>query len=99
MSLRLSLWKWKRRDTFEVQLRERIGSAGRLFVWKGGLEGSRMLFKLKSVPVGWRTVLLVEIRSRFDGQNRGSLFGGDQTGSNHRLLMGWWKRKKSEKKT
>ena len=49
----------------------------------------------KSGPVGWRTVLLVEIRSRFDGQNRGILLGGDKTGSNHRLLMGWWRRKKN----
>lgn len=32
------LWKWKRRNTFKIQLRERIDSAGRSFVWKGGLE-------------------------------------------------------------
>ena len=71
-----------------MQLRERIDSAGRSFVWKGGLEGSRMMFKLKSGPVGWMTILLVKIRSRLDGQNRGSLLGGDKTGSNHHLLMG-----------
>lgn len=41
-------------------------------------------------------MLLVKIRSRFDGQDRGSLLGGDKTGSNHHLLMGWWRRKKKK---
>lgn len=58
-----------------------------------------MMFKLKSGPVGWMTILLVKIRSRLDGQNRGSLLGGDKTGSNHHLLShGLIERKKIRKK-
>lgn len=55
------------------------------------------MFKLKSGPVGWMTILLGGNEQIGWAGQGSSLLGGDKTGSNHHLLMGWWRRKNQNK--
>lgn len=62
---------------------------------KGKLEKerSRMMLKLMFWAIWWLTLLVIEIRSKFEGQNKGgSMVGKNETLGNYHLLMDWWRR-------
>lgn len=52
-----------------------------------------MMLKLMFWAIWWLTLLVIEIRSKFEGQNKGgSMVGKDETLGNYHLLMDWWRR-------